>query len=188
MPKTLLPPEVDNNKQLQRLEDLGNKRLKPPPNYYDASIDQERAVSYQTEAALILLESTAKQKAVNYMKAFSDTTASVDDYNELLQVSTDYQIAVSNSIMDDLQQVTGTFQSFRSSILQAGDEDEDVRSGMVAPLTAMVKSLGRISYRETRERFHKVFNTAAQVQYVKQDGEALKRELRSWIRVFVSYP
>jgi len=188
MPKTLFPPEVDTDKQLQQMKDLSNKRLKPPPDFYNSVNDQETAISYQTEAALILLGSAAKQKAVDYMKAFSGTTNSTDDYNDLLKTSTDYQIAVSNEIMSDLQQVTGTFQTFRNSILQVGDEDEDIRSGMVAPMTAMVKGLGRIGYRETRERFHKVFNTAAQVQYVKQDGEPLKRELRSWVRVFVSYP
>lgn len=187
MPRTVLPPEVDSDKEIQRITSLANKRLRPTPNYYDSSLDAERSILYQTEAALILMSSDSKRKAVDYMKAFSNTKSATDDYNELLQVSTDYQIAVSSSIMQDLNQVTGTFQTFRDSILKSGDEDEDIRSGMVVPLTAMVKSLGRIGYRETRERFHKVFNTAAQTQYLKKDGESLKRELRSWVRVFVSY-
>jgi hypothetical protein len=188
MPKTVMPPPVNADLQVQRAINLANKRLRPPPNYYDASTDMERAISPQTEGAMILMASESKRKAVDYLKAFSGTEASVDDYNELLKVSTDYQIAVSESIMADIQQITGTFQTFRDSILKSGDEDEDIRSGMVTPLAAMVKALGRVGYREARERFHKVFNISAQTQYLMKNGESLKRELRSWVRVFVSYP
>ena len=169
---------------------LATKRKLNPPSYYDSEIDRDQGISSDTEAALILISSTAKFKAVEYMKAFADAgvSAASEDYNDLLTEFSAAQVTVSENISADLAQVTGKFQAFRGSVLQAGDTNPVVSSGMTRPLQAMVASLGRLGKKETREKFHQLFNKISVQAFAKADADPLKRELRSWVRVFVSYP
>lgn len=180
----------DYGPQAAQQVSLALKRKATPPSYYDSDIDRDRGISSDTESALILIGSPSKQKAVEYMKAFADAKASTasEDYNDLLTEFSEKQVTVSDNIASELAQVTGKFQAFRSGVLQAGDTNATIASGMVRPLYAMVTSLGRLGKKETREVFHRLFNKISVQEFAKADGEPLKRELRSWVRVFVSYP
>jgi hypothetical protein len=188
MPSSIRPQQDEADRQLQKYKQLSQGRKNPRPAYYDATAAQEVVIAIDTEEALIIVASEAKRQAVDYMKSFSDAKLTANDYNELLQAFTSKQAVVSNNILQDIQQVTGKFQTFRDSLAKIGDDNTEAKSGLAAPLNAMVKALGRVGIKEARESFHRLFTKAAQVQYVNQADEALKRELRSWVRVFVSYP
>jgi hypothetical protein len=183
-------PPYDQDKYTANVSVLAAKRKSVPPSYYDSTIDMDRCISSDTEQALILIGAETKRKAVDYMKSFADakTSAAAVDYNDLLRIFSDKQVENSNNISSDLSTVTGKFQDFRGSVLQSADADATMLSGMTQPLHAMVSSLGRLGKKESREVFHKTFNTVSATVFSKLDGDALKRELRSWIRVFVSYP
>jgi hypothetical protein len=185
-------PNIDPNELLYK-EDaykVYSKRRKDRPNYYDASLDREQPIPTDTEDALILIPTESKRKAVEYLKTFSDTKASTaaGDYNDLLKEFSDKQVTVSDSISSDLEQVTGKFTTFRNSILQTGDDNLTIKSGMTRPLQAMVTSLGRLGKKESREVFHRLFNSISVAEFAKANSDPIKRELRAWTRVFVSYP
>jgi hypothetical protein len=188
MAKSLRPPPDAGDLQLQKFQKVSQGRKNPRPAYYNSASDQDSVITFDTEEALILVDSDSKRKAVDYLKSFSDAQLTANDHNELLQDFTAKQTVVSNNIIQDIQLVTGKFQAFRDSISKLGDSETEVKSGLAAPLTVMVKALGRVGIKESREIFHRLFTHAAKTQYVNQADEALKRELRSWVRVFVSYP
>jgi len=166
---------------------LVDNRRTTPPDYYNSISKTEYSVGGPVEDALILASAQTKQKAVGYLKQMSNVGSVSDDYNDLLQEFTEARITDSQSVVDGLDQITKKFNEFRDGFNSQQDIEADLKSGFSPLFSAMVRALGRIGLKDRRERFHNLFDSASQVQHVEEQTEDLKKELRSWIRVLVTY-
>ena len=175
-------------KALARDAKLIANRKKRPPNYYNSLGATEQTINGTTEEALIVTSAQAKKKAVTYLKEMASVKSVTNDYNDLLTEYTEARNADSSTVISDLDLVTGKFNAFRVELLKQPEIEVDVKSGFSPALDAMVRALGRLGLKDRRERFHNLFDTVAREQYIGAQTDELKKELRSWIRVFVTYP
>lgn len=174
--------------QLKKL--VSNRRSKLP-SYYDSVTGVSSQIPASTQDALILMSSTTKKKAVDYLKQLSggDPSQRTADYNELLEEVTATQALYSEAISQELETVTGKFNDFLDSL--SGNLDSagsSIQAGMQPVMRAMTRSLGRLVAIDKNEYFHRMFDDAMYSQYRKDEANDIKKELRSWIRAFVSYP
>jgi hypothetical protein len=89
----------------------------------------------------------------------------------------------------ELLVVTGKFNTFLISFSGSLDGASlAVQAGMEPVLSAMTRSMGRLVDIERNEKFHRMFNGYMENQHKKAEQFDVKKELRSWIRAFVSYP
>jgi len=173
---------------LAREAKLSANRKRTPPQYYDSSGAVEQTIARSTEDALIVTAAQAKQKAVAYLKDMASVKSVSNDYNDLLAEYAEARAEDSDAVITDLDQLTGKFNDFRIELLKKPEIEVDVKSGFSPALSAMIRALGKLGAKDRRERFHNLFDIVSQEQFVEEQTEELKKELRSWIRVFVAYP
>ncbi len=174
-----------------QLKKLVANRKGVTPEYYDASDSETYPIPSVTEDALILLGSETKREAKAYLDAYVNASpgAFTQDYNDLLKEFVDQQVANGEAIVAELQQITGKFNSFRSKL--SGELNETnlvIEEGMQPIMSAMSRTLGRLTEIDKSEYFHNAFNGVMEAQYKQEVTDELKKELRSWIRVIASYP
>jgi len=167
---------------------LAANRKTNPPEYFNSLTGNTYSIDGVTEDSLILASAQSKQKAVGYCKQMANVGSISDDYNDLLKEFTESRQADSANIVAGLDQITGKFNEFRDDLQSQPGTASNVGSGFVPMLSAMVRSLGRLGLKDRRERFHSTFNNASKTQHLEDQTEDLKKELRSWIRVLVTYP
>jgi hypothetical protein len=175
-------------KQEQKL--IANRRTELP-TYYDSADDSTYYISSSTEDAMILLSSTTKKRCVDYIKQFLTVNPSQrqTDYNSLLYEVTSQQVENSNAIAAELALITGKFNEFLASFSgQLDDTEVTIHAGMQPIMSAMTRKLGRLIDIDQNENFHRLYDEAMKFQYAQSTDAGLKQELRSWIRVLVSYP
>jgi len=162
------------------------------PDFYSSELGSVTSISTDTEGALILLGSSTKNEAIQYLKAFAaaQESALTQDYNDLLGEFAAQQITNSNAIQADLQQVTGKFNTFRAKFVDDVDGADDViiRDGLQPMLQAMTTTAGRMIEIDRAEVYHATFDSIVDAQFRQAINSDAKRELRSWVRVLASYP
>lgn len=174
--------------QLNKL--TANKR-KVLPSYYSSIEGASLPIPSATEDALILMSSATKKKAVDYLKQLTaaEPTKRTQDYNALLEEVTAQQVQYSEATSAELLVVTGKFNTFLTGFSGSLDGASlSVQAGMEPVLSAMTRSMGRLVDIERNEKFHRMFNGYMEGQHKKAEQFEVKKELRSWIRAFVSYP
>jgi hypothetical protein len=174
-----------------QLAKLRAGRKKDPPKYKASGAGgRSLPISQDTEDALILLDRTAKNSLVEYIKQFSDNDSedNSEDYNALLTEFATQQQANSDAIRSELDGLTGKFREFRDSVSFGSSDSLTVESGLQPVLKAMTRSISRLVEIDTHEYFHGVFDTILTEVYKKEVSSGTKEELRSWNRVISSYP
>lgn len=174
--------------QLKKL--TANKRS-VLPTYYSSVSGVSIPIPSSTEDALILLSSTTKKRAVDYLKSLTkgEPSKQTRDYNALLSEVTEHQVAYSTLATVELETITGKFNEFYNSFTGTLDSAGlTIQVGMSPVLQAMTKTLGRIIDIDSYERFHRQFDSVMEAQHKRDEAHDVKKELRSWIRAFVSYP
>ena len=174
-----------------QLEKLRANRRDTVPNYYDYQDNSTYPIPQDTEDALILLKAETKREAISYINAYvnSSPSAFTQDYNDLLEEFVEQQQANSNATTQELEQVTGKFNAFRTKL--RGDMSEAsliIEDGMQPVLEVMTATLGRLSEIDKSEYFHNTFDSAMTAQFTQEVTNDLKKALRSWQRVIASYP
>ena len=169
-------------------EKLVYNRKKVPPEYYSSSDEVQYSVGGAIEDALLLASAQSKQKAIAYLKQMSSVGSVSNDYNDLLTEFSESQQANSTAVVDGLDQITGKFNEFREDLATQPNVENEIKVGLSPLFSAMARALGRLGLKDRRERFHNLFDTSSQYQHAEQQTEELKKELRSWIRVLVTYP
>jgi hypothetical protein len=178
-----------SDEQLRKIEKFRRAVL---PMYYSSNDETVFPISPGTQDSLILLQAGSKSKAVEYIKKLVDAEPSqrTKDYNELLGDVVQNQVQNGNNAVDELQQITGKFTEFLATFRdgKATAANITIQSGLQPILNAMVRRLGTIVDVEQNVKFHKNYSGFMQATYERDADAELKKELRSWIRVLVSYP
>jgi len=176
-------------KQQDRLSKFRRSIL---PKYYDSRDQETYSIPHNTQDALILTGNETKSKAVSYLKKLADAEPSqrTKDYNELLGLLVDNQVANSDAAATDMEQVTGKFTEFIQSFRVGGAKSANsiVQTGLQPVFDAMVRRLGPIADIGQNVTFHKNYSAFMKNRYTQDINTELKKELRSWVRVIVSYP
>ena len=170
---------------------LANNTRRVRPTYYNTDTNETYQITNSTENALILLSSTAKKKAVDYIKKLTVTSTSKSalDYTALLREVVTQQVDNSAAIQAELSLITGSFNTFLNSFSgQLDSAGETIQSGMQPILSAMTRGMGRLKDIDQNEYYHRMFNEAVEAQFSRDSEKEIQKELRSWIRVLVSYP
>jgi len=174
-----------------QLKKLVANRRQVTPSYYDSVNGVSQAIPASTEDALILLSSTTKKKAVAYLKQLTkgESSQRTKDYNALLKEVTEQQVLYSELVAAELLTITGKFNDFLDSFSGTLDSGGlSIQTGMQPVLQAMTRSLGRLVDIDRNEYFHRMFDGVMEAQYKQKEENDVRKELRSWIRAFVSYP
>lgn len=174
-----------------QLEKLNRNRKLETPNYYDSNDSNTYPIPSVTEDALILLSTSAKRKAISYLNAYVNSTPGVftQNYNDLLGEFIEQQVSNSASIIAELEQVTGKFNDFRTTLTgEMTETNLTIEEGLQPVMAAMGKTMGRLNEINNSEFFHDQFNSVMQGQFKQEVTNELKKELRSWLRVIASYP
>jgi len=177
-----------SDKQQKKL--VANKRS-VLPSYYSSLNGTSLTIPSATEDALILMSSDTKKRAVDYLKQLTkaEPTKRTQDYNALLTEVTEQQVLYSTLTAAELLLVTGKFNSFLTSFVGSLDEASlSIQAGMQPVVGAMTRSMGTLVDIDRNEKFHRMFNGYMRNQHAKEEQFEVKKELRSWIRAFVSYP
>ena len=161
------------------------------PSYYSSIEGGSLTIPSATEDALILMPSDTKKRAVDYLKQLTkaEPTKRTQDYNALLKEVTEQQVVYSELTAAELLLVTGKFNDFLGKFTGSLDGAAlSVQAGMQPVLSAMTRSMGRLIDIERNEKYHRMFNGYMENQHKQDEQFEVKKELRSWIRAFVSYP
>lgn len=162
------------------------------PKYYNSKDQLTYFIPSGTQDSLILLRAESKKKAVDYLKKLADAEPSqrTKDYNELLGEVVNGQVTNADNASNDLKQITGKFTDFLNTFKagQATAANIIIQNGLQPMFDAMVRRLGTIADVEQNITFHRNYSRFMQAQYQQDINAELKKELRSWVRVLVSYP
>lgn len=171
----------------EQLAQLSARRKLNPPTFYNAATGATYTITSDTEDALILASPEEKRKAVEYLRLILDSVGGSTDYDDALEKFTTKQAEVHKAHSDALQTITASFDSFKDGLISGGGEPAYV-VGFSPLISAMIKGLGGIKQESDAAEFH---NRGAEVAKAFYGGRLTaedQRELRSWIRVLLSYP
>ena len=166
---------------------LGTRRRATPPNYYSAAKNATLTIPQETEDALILAPAEEKRKASEYLRLMVDADGGSDDHDEALGKFVDKQTAVKQALTDTLSRITKGFDEFKDKLVGSARDPVFV-TGFAPLLSSMIKGLGTVKRESDSAEFHNRVAKTAKAFYGERLTDRDRRELRSWIRVLLSYP
>jgi hypothetical protein len=166
---------------------INTARRGTKPLVFNADLDQEVAISQDTEDALILTSNTVKVKAVQYLKLLLDSNQGSTDSDDLIIEFATQQITNEVELENEINTILGSLNSFREDLVQ-GNRDEVFTAGFSPVIQLINKSLGKIQVEADSNRFHAKLAEFAESRFTGRLSDLDRRSLRSWIRVFLAYP
>jgi hypothetical protein len=170
----------------EQLRLIEQKRRETPPSYYDSTMGQRRQISEDTEAALILLDSTAKDAASQYLKTFLNRDDRSEDYSDLLDQMLEKQTANADVAVTEMDNLFSGYDTLKKNLM--GDGNNVFIVGMQPILKSFGTALGRVKRTRDGVVYSKLHLESAKNIVTSKLTEEQKKELRSWIPVMVAYP
>lgn len=161
-------------------------RLGQPPTYYNSTTGGRQGINQDTEAAIILLAPEKREKATKYFKLFGDREASSSDYQKVFDLFFERQqnnLKIANT---SLQSIFTQFNQFRDDLLGSG---EDVLvTGLQPVFESLNLGMGNLKSTYDTLQYRERHFTAAKNIGVATVTDEQRREIKSWVPVFVIYP
>lgn len=172
----------------EQLDQLIQQRKRNPPSYYNSETGEQQGIQGTTEDALILISSSTKQKAAQYLDLLLDANPSKGDYSVLLIRVADKQIENVTAALAELEPIVSTFATFRDSLLGSGSLELTYAEGMLPIMASLSVGITQMRNRIDSLKFAKKINRTAKSRYASKLTDAQRKEWRSWKRVLLAYP
>jgi hypothetical protein len=163
-------------------------RKSNPPSFFNSATGETESISTYTEGALILIGSSVKQKATQYLDILLETNPSKDDYDVITARAAQKQLDNTSTMLSELEPVVSKFEGFRDELLGAGSLDTVYSEGMYPLLLSITRGVSTITNRIESARLAKKINRLAAAKYASNLTDAQRKEWRSWKRVLLAYP
>jgi len=167
---------------------ISNGRKASTPSFYNAVTQRTESISLDTEAALIIVGSSVKQKVSNYLDLLIDANPSKTDRDDVTSKAAAAQLTNLEGSIGELADITSKFDGFRDNLLGGDTIDPTITDGMVPILHSITTGVGTITNQLARARFIKKFCKTAEKKYGTKVTDDQKKEWRSWKRVVLAYP
>jgi hypothetical protein len=167
-------------------EILNLKRKNRRPSYFSVENYSDVPISGSTEDALILASSEAKQQAVDYLQLLLNAGASSPEHTDIMFQFIEKQEQNTNAKKAELDQILTKFNSFKTGLLKY-DEVYDIAAGMAPLLKALNRGIKTLRSKSDTVSFDALFYAGAKNFFNVEMSIGDQRELRSWIRVILSY-
>ncbi|KKN52884.1 hypothetical protein LCGC14_0607900 [marine sediment metagenome] len=171
-----------------QLSKLGQNRKLNPPSFYNSATGEQQGVQGETEAALILIGASVKQKAAQYLDLLLDANPSQSDYDTITVRSATKQLSNLTTALAELEPVISSFAGFRRDLLGSGSTERLFAEGMQPLLLSLLRGIGRMRNRIDTMKFAKKINLNAENKHASGLSDGQRKEWRSWKRVLLAYP
>ena len=172
----------------QQRNKISKGRKITTPSFYNATTQANEIISSDTEAALIVVGSSVKQKVSNYLDLLIDANPSKTDRDDVTAKAAAAQLANLEGVINELATITTKFDGFRDDLLGGDTIDPTITNGMVPILHSITTGVSNITNQLARARFLKKFSRTAAKLYGTKVSDDQKKEWRSWKRVVLAYP
>lgn len=171
-----------------QLAKLGQNRKLNPPSFFNAATGANETIDQDTEDAMILVGSSVKQKAAQYLDLLLDANPNKSDHDAITARAAQQQVTnLTNAIME-LEPVVANFSEFKDDLMGAGAMDDVYATGMRPLLVALLRGMGSIRNRIDSQKFTKKMDSFFEAKFASELTDAERKEWRSWKRVLLSYP
>lgn len=172
----------------QQRTKIAKGRKTTTPSFYNAATQQTSNITLDTEAALIVVGSSVKQKVSNYLDLLIDANPSKTDRDDVTAKAAAAQLTNLEGIISELSDITSKFEGFRDNLLGGDTIDSTITDGMTPILQSITVGVSNITNQLTRARFLKKFCRTAAKKYGTKVSDDQKKEWRSWKCVILAYP
>jgi hypothetical protein len=170
-----------------QLQLIQQRRRSVLPSYYNAATGSEQAIPEDTEAVLILLPSTTKQQAAQYIDALIDANPTKSDHDTILSEAATQWTSNLDAQLADLDPVVQSFEAFKDGMQGGQNADSAYLSGASPLVQSLADGFGKIESKTAEIRFYQVVAAAAVDFYQTASTDQQKQEWKSWKRVLLSY-
>lgn len=171
-----------------QLNTLAQKRKRTPPSYFNSGTGSSQTIEPDTEDALILVGTSVKQKAAQYLDLLLDANPQKNDYDAILARAATKRVENATAVLAELEPVIDDFEAFRRNLLGAGATDKVYSSGLQPLLLSLLRGIGPIRNRIRAQDFSKRLGNVAAAKHGSDLTDATRKEWRSWKRVLLAYP
>lgn len=173
-----MPNNLNEQQQL-----LSTHRQVQRPKYYSPVAGTFTTISYEFETYVILLDRSTKQNIITRLRKAAEKSGQSQDRDLLALQAADYEGRATSAISADLALDIGDYSSFSTNELQGSRLPE------VAQLVSdLGTSIGPILFQRDQSDNEQISVSMAQDDIKsKSTAKDRKRQLESWINVFITY-
>lgn len=171
-----------------QLQKLAEGRKANPPSFFNSETGENAIISQATEDALILLPSSVKQQAAQYLDILLNTNPSKSDYDIITARAATKQADNLAAAMSELESVIDNFSEFKDDLTGSGSSESIYSDGTAPLLQAMLRGFGSIKNSYESAKFLRKMAQATETKYTNKLTDSMRKEWRSWKRVILSYP